>query len=202
MAPPNSKLNIVLDLDATLICAESSNEFNFEKDIWKSQKFDFYDMDGYYVVFERPGLQEFLDYLFKNFNVSIWTAASKDYALYIIDNIILQDNKPDRKLDWVFFSYHCDISKKKKDATKSLAMFWDEYKMEGYTKENTMILDDYDEVYNTQPNNCIIAPVFDFSKDGSENDNFLSLLQKALSEAKAGSPAKSVNKKTGATHKN
>ena len=41
--------------------------------------------DGHYKVFERPGLQEFLDYLFANFNVSVWTAASKSYALFIID---------------------------------------------------------------------------------------------------------------------
>jgi len=197
-----TKLNIVLDLDATLICAESSEEFDFKKYMFKSCKFKFHDMDGYYVVFERPGLQGFLDYLFKNFTVSIWTAASKDYALYIIDNIILQDNKPDRKLDWVFFSYHCDISKDEKDASKSLAMFWDEYKMDGYTKENTIIVDDYDEVYNTQPDNCVIAPIFDFSKKGSEDDDFLSLLQKALSKATPGKPAKSVNKETGATHQN
>ena len=194
------KINIILDLDATLICA--NKHFDLNKNVSKTSKFKYHDMDGLFIVFERPGLQKFLDFLFKKFTVSIWTAASTQYAMYIINNIILPKNKPERKLDWAFFSYHCDISKKKKDATKSLSMFWDEYKMEGYTKKNTMIVDDYDEVFNSNPNNCIIAPVFDFSKDGSENDNFLSLLQKALSEAKAGSSAKSVNKKTGATHKN
>jgi|UniRef100_A0A6C0LXL4 TFIIF-interacting CTD phosphatase-like protein len=201
MPKKQSKLNIVLDLDATLICAESSEDFDFKNNMFKACKFKFHDMDGYYIVFERPGLQEFLDFLFKNFTVSIWTAASKDYALYIIDNIILPENKPDRKLDWAFFSYHCDISKEKKKASKSLSMFWDEYKMVGYTKDNTLILDDYDEVYNTQKDNCVIVKDFAFDKEGSENDNFLPLLQKALSKATPGNPAKSVNLFTGAKHK-
>ena len=45
------------------------------------EKFSYHDMDGYYIVFERPGLQEFLDYLFANYIVSVWTAATKDYAI-------------------------------------------------------------------------------------------------------------------------
>jgi hypothetical protein len=55
-------------------------------------------MENYYIIFERPGLQQFLTFLFKNFNVSIWTAASKDYALFIIDKIIIAGNK-NRKID-------------------------------------------------------------------------------------------------------
>ena len=77
-------INILLDLDQTCISAESLDgdepEFNYQnpKHLKKAQKYRYEDMDGYYMVFERPGLQEFLDFLFKNFNVSIWTAASKD----------------------------------------------------------------------------------------------------------------------------
>jgi len=105
------KSNIVLDLDQTLISSEIIKEFDFTQNKEKSKKFNFHNMDEYYLVFERPGLQSFLDNLFENFNVSIWTAASKDYALFIIEKIILKNN-PKRKLDWVFFSYHCRISKK------------------------------------------------------------------------------------------
>ena len=82
-----NKPNIILDLDQTLISAEVSEEHNFKKYEMKSKLFDYKDMDGYYIVYERPGLQKFLDYLFENFNVSIWTAASKDYALFIIEKI-------------------------------------------------------------------------------------------------------------------
>ena len=107
------KPNIFLDLDNTIISAEAIEDFPFtRKDILhKVMKFTFYNMDGYYLVFERPHLQKFLDYLFKNFNVSVWTAASKDYALFIIDKIILK--KKNRKLNYVFWDYHGKISKKK-----------------------------------------------------------------------------------------
>ena len=114
----NRKLNILLDLDETLISSKASEEFNF-KNKKKMKKFDFEDMDGYYIIFERPNLQKFLTYVFENFNVSVWTAASKDYALFIIDKIII-GNRKNRKLDYIFFSYHCDISKKMVKGIKRL----------------------------------------------------------------------------------
>ena len=139
--------NIILDLDQTLISAEAEEDYDFNKNKNKAKLFNFKDMDGYYIVFERPNLQSFLDYVFENFNVSVWTAASKDYALFIIEKIILCD-KPERKLDWIFFSYHCDISKKITKHTKDLSMLWDIYKIDNYEKDNTLIIDDYDEVYH------------------------------------------------------
>jgi len=191
----------VLDLDQTLISAEPTEEYDFSKNKNKAKKFVFHDMDGYYVVFERPGLQPFLTYLFENFNVSIWTAASKDYALFIIDKIILAGNK-NRKIDYIFFSYHCDISESIKKGTKDLSLLWDTFKIKGYSKENTVILDDYNEVQNTQPNNCIIALPFKFDEDGSETDKFLenlkphisSLKEKINSQQSIGNLIKEINK--------
>lgn len=173
------KGNFLLDLDQTLISAEAAEEYDFKKNQKKSKKFTYHDMDGYYIVFERPGLQPFLDYLFENFNVSIWTAASKDYALFILKKIVLAGKK-DRKVDYIFFSYHCDVSKHKKHGSKDLTMLWDEYKIPGYTKENTIILDDYKEVHKTQPENCIIALPFEFTHKNSDKDTFLKDLQEYL----------------------
>tara|TARA_Y100000389_G_scaffold117267_1_gene114464 strand:- start:1242 stop:1829 length:588 start_codon:yes stop_codon:yes gene_type:complete len=185
------KINVILDLDQTIISAEDWNTEEIKKNKKKAKEFIFHDMDGYYIVFERPNLQSFLDYLFANFNVSVWTAASKDYAAFIIENVIL--TKPNRHLDWVFFSYHCDISNNRKNGSKDLAMLWEEYQLEGYNKDNTVILDDYDEVYNTQPDNCIIAAPFEFDDDNSENDTYLLDLQKSLRKIKVGKPAKIIN---------
>ena len=180
-----SKPAILLDLDQTLISAEAYEEIDLtdRKIKRKARLFNFEDMDGYYIIFERPHLQEFLDYLFSNFNVSIWTAASKDYALFIIDKFIIA-NKPDRKLDFIFFSYHCDISKRHKDGSKDISMLWDVFKLDGYNKNNTFILDDYDEVYETQPDRCIISPPFEFQKRGSEYDEFLLELPEKLERIK------------------
>lgn len=186
---------VILDLDQTIISAEADEEYDFKKNKSKAKKFSYKDMDGYYIVFERPGLQLFLDFLFANFNVSVWTAASKDYALFIIEKIIIA-NHSERHIDWIFFSYHCDISKRIKKGTKDLSMIWDEYKIPGYSKENTVIIDDYDEVYKIQPDNCIIAIPFEFTENGSENDDYLRKLQPELLKMKldkSGKPASIIN---------
>jgi len=191
----NKKFNVLLDLDQTLISAEAEEEYDFVKNREKAKKFDFHDMDGYYIVFERPGLQKFLDFIFENFNVSIWTAASKDYAIFIINKIILQ-NKPERHLDWIFFSYHCNISKKLLNGTKDLNILWTMYNIANYSTENTLIIDDYDEVYNTQNNNCIIAVPFEFTDDDSDKDQYLQQLQDILTEYKDIETSHKLVKKT------
>ena len=191
----NKKFNILLDLDQTLISAEADEDYDFVKNREKAKKFDFHDMDGYYIVFERPGLQKFLDFIFSNFNVSVWTAASKDYALFIVNKILLK-NKPERHLDWIFFSYHCDISRKLLNGTKDLSILWTQYKITGYEPENTIIIDDYDEVYNTQKNNCIIAVPFEFADDDSHKDQYLQQLQDVLTENKNMATSKKLVKTT------
>lgn len=165
------KINILLDLDNTLISSLSSEEERkkFKK---KYPKFRWENMDNYYKVFERPGLQKFLDFLFKNFNVSIWTAASKSYALFIIDKFILQ-NHPERKLDYIFFSYHCKLSRKLKHSQKDLSLLWNKFNLKGYEKKNTFIIDDHPEVYDVQPNNCIQIEPFEFQDKNSHLDKEL-----------------------------
>src|SRR5271156_5426849 len=118
----SNKLNVVLDLDNTIINSEANTEFPFMQEGIREKvlSFSLYDMDGYYIVFERPYLQNFLDYVFKNFNVLVWTAATKDYALFIIFNIILKD--PNRKIDFLFFNNHCKLSNKLYKSPKNLRL--------------------------------------------------------------------------------
>lgn len=168
-----NKPNLLLDLDQTLISAEPTEEIDMEKYKDKHSLFRSDNMEDYYIIYSRPHLQNFLDYAFKNFNVSVWTAASKDYALFIIEKILL-NNQPERKLDFIFFSYHCDVSKKEKEYSKELCMLWDVYKLPGYSKDNTVIIDDYKaDVHKCQPNLCVIAPPFEFREDNSDKDTFL-----------------------------
>ena len=82
-------MQVILDLDETLINSQPLDELTSEERKRFMRRFKTHNMDGYYLVSERPYLQEFLDYLFKNHNVSVWTAASHDYANFIIANIIL-----------------------------------------------------------------------------------------------------------------
>jgi TFIIF-interacting CTD phosphatase-like protein len=174
------KINVILDLDNTLISSLSQEE---QRDAAissstnnalseKMQKLKFKDMppDDEYKVFERPGLQDFLDFLFANFNVSVWTAASKSYALFIIDYFVIAD-RPERKIDYVFFSHHCRISTQKMHSQKDLAML-KEFGVH-YDMSRTYIIDDHPEVYDAQPKKCIRVEAFEALAPRSENDKEL-----------------------------
>jgi TFIIF-interacting CTD phosphatase-like protein len=175
--------HVILDLDQTIISAEVLEDFDrSEKTFEKAIKFDFENIDGYYIVFLRPGLQEFLKFLFKNFKVSVWTAASQAYAHFIIDKILLEDQ--DRKLENVFFDYHCKLSKKWKKKTKDLSNLWEKFGYTQYNYDNTIIIDDLNEVYNTQPNNCISIKAFEFTDKDSVNDTELLKLKDILKNMK------------------
>jgi TFIIF-interacting CTD phosphatase-like protein len=164
-------MNILLDLDNTLISSLSTEE---EQPCHKRRmkKYTWKDMDGYYKVFERPGLQDFLDFLFKHFNVSVWTAASKSYALFIINHFIL-DGHPERRLDYIFFSHHCRQSKRQMNSQKHLNMLWSVFNIDDYNEDNTFIIDDNSEVYSTQPNRCIHVKPFEFTAKNSHKDKEL-----------------------------
>ena len=181
----NSKPNLYLDLDNTLISAiEMENYENLsskkKKEIISLKK---ENMSDIFCIYQRPNLQKFLKFIFKNFNVSIWTAASKDYALFIYDKIIIPDShKNDRKLQYLLFHYHGVCSKKRygKKNPKQLQTLWDNYNLPNHNKHNTIILDDHPHVYNSQKLNCIIAEDFDIENPECEKDNFLNKCTKHL----------------------
>ena len=174
------RLNIILDLDSTIIYGEECKKANLDE-IKKKYK-NVHTMDTSYYIIERPGLQDFLTFLFKNFNVSVWTAASKNYALFIIQEVILKNG---RKLDWFFHSDHCDISSEisKSKEQKDLNIIWETFKITNYNKDNTLIIDDNDLVFKTQPTNCIkVLPPFELKNKSSTNDTFLTKLQQQLTD--------------------
>lgn len=165
-----SKLNIVFDLDNTLICSLSEKEMEKYSDI---SGLEYKDMKGYYRIFQRPFLREFLDDAFEKYDITIWTAASKDYALFIIDNIILPKSKRDKyKIKMFFYDDHCDQSQKlyHKESPKDLRYL---YNFKGYHPCNTIIIDDLYEVYKANPKHIIRAPYFDAKKSTAKDDRFL-----------------------------
>lgn len=176
---------LVLDLDQTLISAEPVQEFDFDKNRDKMKKFVFDDMENYYIIFHRPNLQKFLDFAFKNFRVMVWTAATKDYALFVIDKIIKHSNNKNRNLELILFSYHCTISEKHhpKKCPKDLTLLSKQFRLAGYDMDNVFIIDDYEEVHNYQKKNCILVKPFYFTDKDSEKDDYLLKLMDSLSEA-------------------
>ena len=169
----SNKLNVVLDLDETLINSQPLDELKSQERERFMRRFTHHNMDGYYLVCQRPHLQSFLDYLFENHNVSVWTAASHDYANFVINNVILI--KPNRTLKYFFWDKHCKTSRKQfnKDP-KNLKLLWNIYKCPNFYPDNTFIIDDLDDVYKPQKCNSIPAiPPFDVFDTNSDNDRFL-----------------------------
>lgn len=182
----NGRINVFLDLDQTIISGEDKDDKEFKNIMVKKHKFVWHDDGIRYVIFERPGLQKFLTFLFDNFNVSVWTAASQDYALFIVKNIILGNNS-NRKLDFVLFGFHRDMSdmlhKPLRDS-KKLSMMWSVFGLDGYSEDNTLILDDFDVICKMQPQNCVGMPEFFVADDGSENDKVLDEVKDKLRSLK------------------
>jgi len=156
-------------------------------------------MDNDYIIFVRPGLQDFLDFLFRNFQVSVWTAASRDYAIFIIQFIILlmdedeKDIEPGnqrRFLNYIFFYYHCSISQDKDGGYKNLKFICSQDKTCSIDK--MFILDDNIDVYKTQPKNTIIASPFN-EPYKTDSDSFLLTKARPALEEKLRSLNFSVN---------
>jgi hypothetical protein len=152
MVEEDCRMNIILDLDNTIINAlDDSDRKKLSGDF--SSKFLYKDMIPFFRVYARPHLEKFLDYLFANYNVAIMTAAEKDYALFIIENFIL--TKPERKLEFIFFRYQVELSREIYGGVKDLRVIWELFQVNGFTKQNTVILDDLDMVYETNPHNTL-----------------------------------------------
>jgi hypothetical protein len=86
-------LNVLLDIDETLL------RF-VKKDVWDSipNRTEFSTVFYKDCVFMlRPNLRNFLNFLFSNYNVSIWTWGSADYAMIVAN--ILTDGQPHKFKD-------------------------------------------------------------------------------------------------------
>lgn len=166
--------NIILDLDMTLICSLEINNKSFI-----NPRLDHKVMKNYFNIYGRPHLQEFLSYIFLNFNVSIWTAASKDYAMFVINKFILE-NHPERHLKYIFFSYHCDESSLKTGNSKQINFLKKYCNIHDFSSNNTLIIDDNTDVRDCQPEMCYLIKQFDCKNPLSYQDTELIILENYL----------------------
>ena len=74
------------------------------------------------------------------------------------------------------------LSKKVKNGIKDLSILWDIYKVPGYNKNNTIIVDDNSDVKKT--GYCIQVNEFMFTNNLSENDKYLETLKSILDNYK------------------
>ena len=172
------KFNIVLDLDNTIISSLTKEEYNKRK-IDHHLKF-VPVCDGMYYTLPRPHLNDFLNYIFARFHVSVWTAASRDYAKEIIEKFILKGKK-NRKLRGFLYDIHCKESMNEVNpkTMKDLRYLYIS-KNKLFNENNTVIIDDLKEVLNNNKKNSIDSEYFDSSKKTAPNDTFLLKLMNDL----------------------
>ena len=169
----NTKVNfnIVLDLDNTLISSLTEEEYKNRK---TNKNIKFTPVcNGMYYTIARPHLDAFLTYIFKHFQVSVWTAASKDYAVEIINKFIIKGKK-DRKLKSFLYDYHCEesIENINPDTPKDLRYLY-LAKNKKFNEYNTVIVDDHKDVIKNNKNNVIDSEYFDANKKNPLQDTFL-----------------------------
>ena len=72
---------IVLDLDNTLV---------FTSNVWKNRcpHYTFKLSGIIYHIYLRPGIIDFLKYIFTYYEVGVWTAATRDYASCILQRLL------------------------------------------------------------------------------------------------------------------
>jgi len=177
-----NRLNVILDLDNTIINSLEPSEIKLIDPSFISlaktpepeefqAKFMFADMEPYFRVFARPGLDAFLDYLFEYYNVGVWTAAESEYALFIIRHFI--ETKPNRRLKFIFYRYHVDGAEKRygEGKIKDLRLLWEHYKLFHVYPCNTILIDDLIDVKTTNPLNVFRLKSFDVLKGSHPNMN-------------------------------
>jgi len=183
------KLNIILDLDNTII---HSIDYSRVKYLPKFLDLEYIDI-GDFITYKRPHLERFLNFLFDNFNVGVYTLGSKDYALDIVWNFI--QNVPGRKVDFVLSKEDEIINKSLEkyryfNLTKNLNYIWNDLKVYDYYPCNTFIIDDNPYVKMSNIVNTISVKKFEVLTDKNEfavdcmYDNVMLELVKELSKLK------------------
>jgi hypothetical protein len=155
------RMNVILDLDNTIIVALEEQERDLLSMRFQGQ-FEYHDILSYGMrIFARPGLQPFLDYLFANFNVSVYTAAEQEYALFIINHFLLMgEHKGHRKVHYMFWRYHVDMGMKRYNGMKDLRLLFNVFNVPNFYPCNTVIIDDLIDVYEANPDNTIPIDAF------------------------------------------
>ena len=172
------QINVILDLDHTILHSISMNEVHKLPEEFQ-RKFTFVDFNNQLRIFARPHLQQFLDFLFENFNVSVFTAGTDSYAKFIVNNFIIHKDKPERSIDVIFSRDDVDIAHMKYGKMKNLQYFYDHFytgKQLEYNRCNTVIIDDTIDVITSNPNNSIEINPFRIITTNYKSCNQLALL--------------------------
>jgi hypothetical protein len=100
-------------------------------------------------------MKEFLDFLFKNFKVAVWTSNIAANAESIVS---LAFGERVKRLEFIYNREQCDLGANY-SSKKDLRRIWNRYPE--FTPDNTYIIDDEeDKILESQRSNYIYIPPF------------------------------------------
>ena len=151
-------------------------------------------MPGQYVVYARPGLDEFLDRVMAKCDVVIFTMASLSYAWWVIRTYILGSKPSQRRkhILAVLTEPQCTMSQTHAkvvglprnriaaSSPKWLSYLFDRHPELGLDKKYTVFLDDLVSVQQANPDHAVFTPPFDVLQAGSGHDRYLWQVQDEL----------------------
>ena len=154
-------MHVCLDLDETLI--------HVSEHPVPGAHFYFKIHHTTYYVQKRPGLAAFLAHLFKTCeSVSIWTAATHEYADQIIKHIMT--GKQRALLKFLFTRTNIQHAR---DGTYSKPLrklfHMKEAQVLGLTRRNTLMIDDREDMFKANKGNGLLLPPY----IGQPDDNYL-----------------------------
>ena len=164
------KINLILDLDDTLIHTESVESVDH-----LNQKNHIILPNFIGRVYFRKYLTEFLKFCYKNFNVSIWTSSNSLYCKEILKLILNDEQYNNTNLiliseDNKIINLKTNmIYKNDNSRLKPLNFIFEDKELCKYfKKENTILLDNEDFIKNFNEDNTILISNLDIQKVDEE----------------------------------
>lgn len=162
----NNHLNIILDLDNTLLNSITFENLDYVPPEIPLKHIDFkisnLNPTFKYRIFARPYLDFFLNEISKFANIAVWTAAGKEYAQEIVNNLFPNNIN----IDFLFHSEQTEDCLRNYYKMKPLDYLFS-LNPDKYNKNNTIIIDDYGMVIDSNKNNSIQIPRWDIFEQNS-----------------------------------
>ncbi len=167
---------LILDLDETLIYA-TQEKLGREADFTVGQ----------YFVYQRPFLNEFIDFCFEHFEVTVWTTATRSYAEEILQTIL----KTDQKLEFLWTRERCTLAFDEEEREHYFVKRMYKIRRRGYKLESVIVVDDSPNVWKCSYGNLVRVKRF----EGDENDDELNILPLYLGKLKQAQNIRAIEKR-------
>ena len=161
---------LVLDLDGTLIHAGLS-----PAPAARGRDADFRALR--YHVYRRPDVLEFLDIAFARFDVAVWTASTRPYAVAVLAQLA-----PVERFAFIWTRDDCEIIREHRTGRFDLAKNIERVRTLGYDPRDVIVVDDLPQRITHA--GATVVPIATF--EGDPRDRELGALRRYLQTIAAG----------------